>query len=174
MYVCSTYYALIYRLKENESEVRKKCHGYIQYADLKKKVFSLDLNVRVQVSVRRLRGSWFQTCSEEKLKERSAVFVLTMCLERRCCEEERKSRVGLCMLTMSARYLGCLVDIILCVMRATLYWMRSLIGSQWSLFRTGWMWSRRLVPVTTRAIEFWTTCNFLRFLAEVPVSSELQ
>ena len=115
-------------------------------------------------SVRKWNGSWFQTISEAQLKERSAAFVFVTCPERCCCDAERKSRAGLWMLTMSVKYLGCFEEITLWVMRATLYWILSLTGSQCSFFRAGCICSRRLTPVTTRASVSWTTCSFFMLL----------
>jgi len=43
--------------------------------------------------------------------------------------------------------------------QATLNLTRSRMGSQWSSRSTGVMWSRRRVPVISRAVAFCTDCN---------------
>ena len=51
--------------------------------------------------------------------------------------------------------------------------MRNLTGSQWSVIRTGVIWSLFRVPVRSLAAEFWTSWSLERDEVEMPEYREL-
>ena len=61
-----------------------------------------------------------------------------------------------------------------CTIMASLNSICCRIGSQWRSCNTGVMWSNFLVPVITRAAEFWTAWSFFSKSSLTPYSRQLQ
>ena len=122
----------------------------------------------------RWAGRAFQIEGAAWRKARLAKTVLATSTWRRIFELVRRDLGAVWKLSRSARYAGFLVVIVLYVWRAILKLIREATGSQCRSASTGVMWSRFLVPKTTRANVFMTRCNLLRFPTDVPYSKELQ
>ena len=86
----------------------------------------------------------------------SAVFVRDGGTTSSDFSEDRKHRVGLCVINSSRRYEGDSAPMTRCVIDAILYSMRFSIGSQCRRFSSGAELVRRGTLQTTRARLFWT------------------
>ena len=77
-------------------------------------------------------GNSFQIVGAEKLKERLLKLVVQKGIDRRFSLAERRQRDGWYMWRRFLRYGGWLVDKLLYVRKAILYWIRLCTGSQWT------------------------------------------
>ena len=80
---------------------------------------------------------------------------------RRKRSDDRRLRLWQTGWSMSEMYTGIVPWRARYTITRTLNWSLRWIGSQWSSFRTGVMWSYFLVPMIRRAAQFCTCCSLL-------------
>ena len=122
----------------------------------------LDLKSASDLAILQWSGSLFHRYGAAWEKALSPYFTVEVFgIESINLEFDLRHRSLLEMVSKSLIYCGANPWSALYVNNNILYWILWAIGNQWSLIRTGVMWSNFLLKETTRAAAFWIRCNLL-------------